>query len=91
MSENFSHPMTLVRSDEHSEEWYCPQCGRRFVMSWPPEFKRVILKQGDLTVIHTGSKSPFGKFLDLQQTLMVNAEEEPLPPEFEEWWKGRKK
>lgn len=39
-----------------AEEWYCPTCGRRFLMQWPPQYKRIILDTGDENVVHTGGK-----------------------------------
>ncbi len=37
-----------------AEEWYCPTCGRRFVMQWPPKYKRIILNNGDGHAAHSG-------------------------------------
>ncbi len=39
-----------------AEEWYCPTCGRRFLMQWPPEYKKIVLDAGDQSAIHTGGK-----------------------------------
>jgi len=39
-----------------AEEWACPTCGRRFLMQWPPEYKKVVLEKGDAAATHTGSK-----------------------------------
>jgi hypothetical protein len=39
-----------------AEEWHCPTCGRRFLMQWPPDYKKIILEQGDEFAIHTGGK-----------------------------------
>ena len=51
------HAMELVGKDESgAEEWYCPTCGRRFLMQWPPEYKKVILEVGDEMAIHSGGK-----------------------------------
>jgi hypothetical protein len=36
------------------EEWYCPACGRRLLMQWPPAYKKMVLEYGDETAIHTG-------------------------------------
>jgi hypothetical protein len=38
-----------------AEEWFCPTCGRRFLMRWEP-FERVIMEPGDEYAAHTGSK-----------------------------------
>ena len=42
--------------DSGAEEWYCPICGRRFLMQWPPNYKRIILEHGDEGAVHTGGK-----------------------------------
>jgi hypothetical protein len=58
LPENSEHHI-MVHQGTHSsgaEEWYCPACGRRFLMSWPPDYKRVILEPGDENAVHTGGK-----------------------------------
>ena len=37
-----------------AQEWYCPTCGRRFILQWPPNYKRIILNEGDEQAIHSG-------------------------------------
>ncbi len=37
-----------------AEEWFCPTCGRRFIMQWPPAYKKIVLDQGDIQVMHSG-------------------------------------
>jgi hypothetical protein len=39
-----------------AEEWYCPTCGRRFLMRWPPLYSKIILEPGDEYAIHSGGK-----------------------------------
>src|SRR5512141_1191589 len=39
------------------EEWYCPDCGRRFLVQWPPAYKMIILEQGEKDTRHNVSKS----------------------------------
>jgi hypothetical protein len=52
-----THPMELVQVDATGvEEWYCPTCGRRFQMRWPPEYAKMVLEPGDPYAIHTGGK-----------------------------------
>jgi hypothetical protein len=50
--------VTVLQSVDSSgaEEWYCPICGRRFLLRWPPGFKKTVLEAGDETAIHTGGK-----------------------------------
>ena len=34
------------------EEWSCPECGRRFLVQWPPAYKIVLLEPGDPNIRH---------------------------------------
>lgn len=50
------HEMKLeARHSSGAEEWYCPTCGRRFVVQWSPVFNRVILEPGNQYAGHSGS------------------------------------
>ena len=56
-SEQQQHGMVLEKSHPSgAEEWYCPACGRRFVMQWPPKYKRIVLNAGDEYAVHSGGK-----------------------------------
>lgn len=51
------HKMELVRTHPAgAEEWFCPDCGRRLLVQWPPNFKTVVLTKGDAEVTHSGTK-----------------------------------
>ena len=51
------HEMVLMHTHSSGEEeWLCPICGRRFLMSWPPAYKRTILEPGDQYAYHAASK-----------------------------------
>ncbi len=39
-----------------AEEWYCPTCGRHFIVQWTPEYQCMVLCQGDETAIHNMSR-----------------------------------
>jgi hypothetical protein len=57
--ENSTEQHSLVLEKTYgtgAEEWYCPTCGRRFVMVWSPVFKRIILESGDEYAVHSGGK-----------------------------------
>lgn len=56
-SELQRHEMVLEKTHESgAEEWYCPVCGRRFLMQWPPNYKKIILEPGDEYAVHNGGK-----------------------------------
>lgn len=77
--------MTLIQNHEMrletthpsgTEQWYCPTCGRRFLLDWPPHYQRVILDVGDDTAIHSGGKG--GLRMALPE---ISGVEEPALPE----------
>ncbi len=49
------HTMELIGDHEGTEEWYCPECGRRMMITWQP-WKKVVVEPGDNYVAHTGGK-----------------------------------
>lgn len=49
----------MVLENTHSsgvEEWHCPICGRRILMQWPPNYKKVTLEAGDEYAVHSIAK-----------------------------------
>lgn len=57
MKQNY-HQMKLERThSDGGDEWYCPVCGRRFILYWQNS-KRVVLEEGDITATHRGSLAP---------------------------------
>jgi hypothetical protein len=51
------HDMVLEEKKPSGEEnWYCPTCGRRMLITWEPKFKRTVLDAGDPNVRHSGFK-----------------------------------
>lgn len=57
MSENY-HEMVLEKTHVSGvEEWYCPTCGRRFLVQWPPAYKMIIIEPGEKDTRHNVSKS----------------------------------
>ena len=48
MSQEQRHQMKLVNTHSSgAEEWFCPSCGYRFMIQWPPEYKKIVLENGD--------------------------------------------
>ena len=44
------------RAESGAEEWYCPACGRRMLLRWPPDYEKLVLEHGDETAAHVGGK-----------------------------------
>ena len=48
------HEMTLERTEPSGlEEWYCPTCGRRFLLQRALEYKMIVLERGNEDVQHS--------------------------------------
>ena len=51
------HEMILGgREQSGAEEWYCPACGRRMLLRWPPDYEKTVLEHGDDSAVHVGGK-----------------------------------
>ena len=51
------HEMVLTgRAESGAEEWFCPSCGRRMLLRWPPDYEKLVLEHGDDTAVHVGEK-----------------------------------
>ncbi len=54
--EKQNHLMILQTTHDFGiDEWYCPKCGRRFLIQMLPDYKRIILDPGDENSLHSGS------------------------------------
>ncbi len=49
------HNMILMAGGEGIEEWYCPTCGRRLLVTWMPQIEKTILDAGDPNAAHSGT------------------------------------
>src|SRR5687767_1897792 len=57
MNENY-HEMILEKTHISGvEEWFCPICGRRFLVQWPPAYKMIIVEPGDKDTRHNVSRA----------------------------------
>ena len=57
MAQVEQHTMELTKTYESgAEEWHCPVCERRFIVQWPPKYKKIILDPGAEYAIHSGGK-----------------------------------
>ena len=56
MSKQQHHEMVLEKTHSSGgEEWICPECGRRMIITWNP-WKRIVLEHGDIYAAHSGGK-----------------------------------
>ena len=56
MNSQAQHEMILEKThNDGAEEWSCPVCGRRMMISWQP-WKKTVLEQGDIHAAHSGGK-----------------------------------
>jgi hypothetical protein len=78
MFEQSTHSMELERTySSGAEEWYCPTCGRRMIMQWPPKYKKIVLEPGDEQAAHSGGKGG----LQMGATQIAPAEDSLAPEE----------
>ena len=57
LNQQEQHDMILEKThDSGAEEWSCPTCGRKMFVQWSPQFKRIVLEEGNDEAIHNGSK-----------------------------------
>jgi hypothetical protein len=86
---NFSqqhHEMCLDKTySSGAEEWYCPECGRRFVIQWPPKYKRIVLNAGDDYAAHRGDKGGL-KIGNVQAAKIEDPTEDLNLNLWEEWF-----
>src|SRR5262249_45270303 len=84
MYEQESHEMVLETTHPSgAEEWVCHSCGRRFLMQWPPAYKKIVLVRGDEQAIHSGGKGG----LRIRATQMVQ-DDPALTDGLAPWLKG---
>lgn len=60
-----------------AQEWYCPTCGRHFIIQWPPNYKRIILDEGNELAAHAGGTDG----LVMGQTDILPSQPDSTPPE----------
>ena len=82
MHEQEQHDMILETAHPSgAEEWACPTCGRRFLLQWPPNYKRIILEPGDENATHSGGKGGLRMSApQVGEEASVSAEERRLTP-----------
>lgn len=76
MNEPQQHEMVLeVTHSSGAEEWNCPTCGRRLLISWEPNFKKTVIEVGDEFSIHSGAKGGLS-----MRSIDVGEPKEPILP-----------
>ena len=75
MPEPEQHEMQLEATHSSgAEEWYCPACGRRFLVEWSPAYNMIIIEPGDQYARHRGSQCD----LDTEALQVEQNDEAPL-------------
>lgn len=73
------HEMQIAQTHTSgAEEWYCPTCGRRFLMKWPPAYSKIVLEPGDEYAIHSGGKGGLAMGLPESDAFPQPLETDPL-------------
>lgn len=76
MSEQSRHEMQFKTNYASGAElWYCPTCGRQFLLSYPPNYQKIILEPGDESAMHSGGTGG----LSMGQLHSTDAEALALP------------
>jgi len=77
---NESHHEMILEQTHTSgvEEWYCPTCGRRFLVQRPPAYKMVIVEPSDQATEHDVGK----KNIASDSVQVIQAEESQPVEEF---------
>jgi len=76
------HEMILEKTHPSgADEWYCPTCGRRMLISWEPQFKRTVLEAGSPEATHSGFKNALQAGVNMAPSMTENflQEETEMP------------
>jgi hypothetical protein len=86
--EEKNHIILMTRTyGSGAQEWYCPICGRRFIVQWKPEYQRVILELGDDSAIHnTGTGAFIAKCVGVEEEWLAPWLEWAEKVDFESLW-----
>ncbi len=76
-----NHAMELKQEfASGAQRWWCPICGREFIIQYPPHYSKVVIFEGDTNIPHVG-----GQGVQVEQ---VEAGDPHLAP-FSRWLKDR--
>ncbi len=77
MNSGNQHQMVVKNTfPSGAQEWYCPTCGRHFIIQWPPNYKRIILDEGDEQAAHAGGTD--GLVMGPPDILPAEPERDPM-------------
>ncbi|GAA1830681.1 hypothetical protein GCM10009735_78010 [Actinomadura chokoriensis] len=48
----------ISASPSGTEEWACPDCGRRVLLDWAPHYRKSVVEPGDVRVSHVCGAEP---------------------------------
>ena len=80
-----NHEMQLFKTHSSgATEWHCPTCGRRFLMQWPPNYKKIILDAGDENALHSGGMGGLKMSASFESSEDQTSDENYMAP-WDEW------
>ena len=85
--EQAQHTLILeITRETGEEEWYCPECGRRLLVQWLPDYKKTVIEVGDEYAMHNASKGglQMGPPRIIQEPLLSSEDEDRLV-QWEDW------
>lgn len=76
-----------VSPDRKYVEYFCPECGRRTKVHYPPNYRRVVLTAGDETALHM---MPCGEVVMRSGEIVQRAPaDDPYLKPFEDYLRGK--
>lgn len=79
-----NHSILVIRTHPSgAEEWFCPTCGRKFLVQWSPEYQCVVIDPGDVSAIHNMSRGA----LVVEERVDAFSDDERLQP-WADWLNG---
>lgn len=87
LPERETHVMVHEGTLESGEDqFYCPVCGRRVLMQWPPKYKKTVLTAGNVNAIHNAGKGGLhmGTAKVIQEPVLSEEDHQRLT-QWEEW------
>jgi hypothetical protein len=74
----------IQRYKTGAEDWYCPTCHRRFIIQWPPNYKKIVMETGNEYAFHICYKNEADTQLSEQNNILSDTMKSALNDFFNE-------